>query len=88
MLDLTHSATAVGVTMALQFLPMLVFGLHTGLVADRLSKRRILLITQTLNAAATSALAVITIIGAVRPAEVYAFALLSGSIFAFDGPTR
>ena len=29
-LDLTHSATAVGVTMALQFLPMLLFGLHTG----------------------------------------------------------
>jgi MFS family permease len=87
-LDLTHSATAVGVTMALQFLPMLAFGLHTGLVADRLPKRRILLTTQTLNAAATGALAVITITGAVRPADVYAFALLSGLIFAFDTPTR
>ncbi len=85
-LDLTHSSTAVGVTMALQFLPMLVFGLHTGLVADRLSKRRILLTTQTLNAAATSALALITLTGAVRAAEVYAFAFVSGLIFAFDGP--
>ena len=28
--DLTHSSTSVGVTMALQFLPMLLFGLHTG----------------------------------------------------------
>jgi MFS family permease len=87
-LDLTHSATAVGVTMALQFLPLLAFGLHTGLVADRLPKRRILLTTQTLNAAATGALAVITITGVVRPADVYAFALLSGLIFAFDSPTR
>src|SRR5580698_7122825 len=83
-LDLTHSATAVGVTMALQFLPILALGAHAGLLADRLPRRRILLTTQTLNAAATGALAVITIAGAVRPAFVYAFALVSGVIFAFD----
>ena len=87
-LDLTHSATAVGVTMALQFLPMLLFGLHTGLVADRLPKRSILLATQTLNAAAAGALALITLTGAVRVTEVYAFAFVSGLIFAFDGPAR
>jgi MFS family permease len=87
-LDLTHSATAVGVTMALQFLPILALGAHAGLLADRLPRRRILLTTQTLNAAATGALAVITIAGAVRPAAVYAFALGSGLIFAFDGPAR
>ena len=86
--DLTHSSAAVGVTMALQFLPLLLLGLHTGAIADRLPKRRILLITQTLNAVATGALAVITISGAVRPADVYAFALVSGVIFAFDSPTR
>jgi MFS family permease len=86
--DLTHSSVAVGVTMALQFLPMLVLGLHTGAVADRLPKRRILLTTQTLNAAATAALAAVTIAGAARPADVYAFALLSGLIFAFDAPAR
>jgi MFS family permease len=86
--DLTHSSTSVGVTMALQFLPILVLGLHTGGLADRLPKRRILLTTQTLNAAATTALAVITITGAVRPADVYTFALLSGLIFAFDAPAR
>ena len=74
--------------MALQFLPMLVLGLHTGAVADRLPKRRILLTTQTLNAAATAALAAITLGGAVRAADVYAFALLSGLIFAFDAPAR
>jgi MFS family permease len=86
--DLTHSSTSVGVTMALQFLPILVLGLLTGGLADRLPKRRILLTTQTLNAAATTALAVITIAGAVRAADVYAFALLSGLIFAFDSPAR
>jgi MFS family permease len=87
-LDLTHSATAVGVTMALQFLPMLALGAYAVVVADRRSRRRILLTTQSLNAAAAGALAVITIAGAVRPAAVYAFAFVSGLIFAFDGPAR
>ena len=64
--SLTHSSTAVGVTMALQFGPMLLLGLHAGALADRLPKRRILLTTQSLNAAATLALAVVTLAGAVR----------------------
>jgi MFS family permease len=85
---LTHSSTAVGVTMALQFLPILLLGLHTGAVADRLSRRRILLTTQTVNAVTTAALAVITISGAVHPADVYAFAFMSGLVFAFDSPAR
>jgi MFS family permease len=86
--SLTHSSTAVGVTMALQFLPMLLLGLYAGAVADRVPKRRILLTTQTLNAAVTCALAVITIAGLARATDVYAFALLSGVIFAFDVPAR
>jgi MFS family permease len=86
--NLTHSSTAVGVTMALQFLPMLLLGLHAGAVADRRSKRRVLLITQTLNGITTAALAVITITGAVRPTYVYGFALASGVVFAYDSPAR
>ena len=86
--SLTHSSTAVGVTMALQFGPMLLLGMHAGALADRLPKRSILLTTQSLNAAATLALAVVTIAGAVRAVDVYTFALLSGVIFAFDVPAR
>ncbi|HEX9040164.1 MAG TPA: MFS transporter [Trebonia sp.] len=86
--SLTRSSTAVGVTIALQFGPMLLLGLYAGAVADRLPKRRILLTTQTLNALATGALAAVTIAGAVRPADVYVFALLAGAIFAFDVPAR
>jgi MFS family permease len=62
--------------------------MHAGALADRLPKRRILLTTQSLNAAATLALAVVTIAGAVRAADVYAFALMSGVVFAFDVPAR
>jgi len=86
--NLTHSSTAVGVTMALQFLPLLLLGLQAGVVADRMSRRRILLVTQTLNAAAAAALAAITLAGTVKAADVYVFALLSGLIFAFDSPAR
>jgi MFS family permease len=86
--DLTHSSTAVGITMALQFLPMLLFGLHAGALADRVPKRRILLTTQILNAAATATLAALTVAGVTKAADVYGFALVSGLIFAFDVPAR
>jgi MFS family permease len=86
--DLTHSSTAVGITMALQFLPILLLGLHAGALADRVPKRRILLTTQTLNAVATATLAAITVAGVTKAADVYAFALVSGTIFAFDVPAR
>jgi MFS family permease len=86
--DLTHSSTAVGITMALQFLPMLLFGLYAGALADRLPKRRILLTTQLLNAAATATLAALTVAGVTKAADVYAFALVSGMIFSFDVPAR
>jgi MFS family permease len=87
-LRLTHSAVAVGVVMALQFLPTLLLGVYGGHLADRYPKRRILLLTQTVNAVLTALLAVLTVTGTVRPAHVYAFALLSGLVFAVDAPTR
>src|SRR5262249_15149575 len=87
-LQLTNSATAVGITMALQFLPILFLGLHGGRLAARSPNRRILLVTQTLNACLTGTLAVLTIAGAVRIAHVFALALLTGLVFAVDGPTR
>jgi MFS family permease len=87
-LRLTHSAAAVGLTMALQFLPVLLLGVHGGMLADRLPKRRLLLATQTVNAALVTVLAVLTIRGAVDPVQVYAFALLSGLVFVVDAPAR
>ena len=49
-LALTGSGLAVGVTSALQFLPMLLFGAWGGLLADRFPKRSLLIVTQTLMA--------------------------------------
>jgi MFS family permease len=88
MLELTHSSTAVGVTMALQFLPTLLFGMQGGALADRLPRRRVLLVTQTINALLLLTLAVVTITGLVRPVEVFAFAFASGLVMVIDAPTR
>ncbi|WP_255579795.1 MFS transporter [Cryobacterium sp. PAMC25264] len=46
-LQLTDSVAAVGVTVAMQFTPMLLFGLLGGVVVDRYSKRMLLLMTQS-----------------------------------------
>jgi MFS family permease len=87
-LRLTHSAAAVGLVMALQFLPMLFLGVYGGRLADRFPRRRILLVTQTVNAGLTALLALLTATGVVRPVHIYVFALLAGLIFAVDAPTR
>jgi MFS family permease len=87
-LHLTHSAFAVGLVMTLQFLPTLLGGVYGGQLADRHPRRRILLLTQTGNAALTGVLAVLTATGVVRPLHLYVFALLSGVILAVDAPTR
>lgn len=87
-LRITGSSMAVGVAMALQFLPMLLLGVHGGILADRWPKRRLLLATQTINALLTGVLAVLTLDGVVRAEHVYLFALLSGLVFVVDAPAR
>ncbi|MEO3750656.1 MFS transporter [Streptomyces sp. B6B3] len=85
---LTGSAAAVGITMALQFLPMLLFGLYGGVLADRVNKRRLLLGTQAAMGITGLALAALTLSGQVNVYHVYALALVLGLITVVDNPTR
>jgi MFS family permease len=87
-LELTGSASAVGFAMACQFLPMLLLGMYGGMIADRYSKRAVLMVTQTLNGTLSAALAVLTLTGHVRVEYVYLFALAAGLVFVVDNPTR
>ncbi|MFI5553859.1 MFS transporter [Streptomyces sp. NPDC051738] len=87
-LSLTGSATAVGITTALQFLPMLLFGLYGGVLVDRLPKRRTLLVTQTSMAATGIALAVLTLTGHVQVWHVYLAAFTVGLATVVDNPAR
>ncbi|MFF4311588.1 MFS transporter [Streptomyces sp. 900105755] len=87
-LSLTGSATAVGVTTALQFLPMLLFGLYGGVLVDRLNKRRALLVTQTSMALTGVALALLTLSGHVQVWHVYLAAFVVGLATVVDNPAR
>ncbi|MFI8518762.1 MFS transporter [Streptomyces sp. NPDC085481] len=87
-LSLTGSAAAVGVTTALQFLPMLVFGLYGGVIADRYPKRRILLVSQAALGLCGLSLAVLTLSGSIQVWHVYLVAFLLGMVTVVDNPTR
>ncbi|WSP86868.1 MFS transporter [Streptomyces sp. NBC_01235] len=87
-LSLTGSATAVGVTTALQFLPMLLFGLYGGVLVDRLPKRRALLFTQSAMALTGIALAALTLTGHVEVWHVYVAAFAVGLATVVDNPAR
>jgi MFS family permease len=87
-LRLTDAALPLGITLALQFAPMLVLGPWAGLVADRVDKRRLLLAANTAMAVLALVLGVLTATGAVRLWMVYALALLLGCVTAFDMPAR
>jgi MFS family permease len=87
-LDLTGSGVAVGLTTALQFLPMLLFGAWGGLVADRFPKRRVLMVTQSLMAIPAACLFATTYAGVAAPWMVYLAVLGMGAINAVDNPTR
>lgn len=83
-----HSASAVGILMAFQFGPQLLFLPWSGLAADRLNRRRLVMTTQAALGLLALGLGLLTISGAVQLWHVYVFAFLSGSVAAFDAPAR
>ncbi|MBP1134948.1 MFS family permease [Arthrobacter sp. PvP023] len=87
-LQLTGSPAAVGVAVALQFLPMLVVGPLSGILVDLFPKRRILLICQFITALLALALAVLDAGGGITVWAVYACCVALGITSAVDGPAR
>ena len=86
--QLTGSGVAVGLTAALQFLPIMVLGAWGGLLADRLAKRRLLFVTQSLMALPALALWGLTASGSVEIWMVYALVFARGASNAIDNPAR
>jgi MFS family permease len=88
-LRLSHnSGSAIGITTGLQFLPMLLFGLQGGVIADRFSKRKLIVATQVSMGLIALALGLLDLLGAATLYEVYLFAFLLGMATAVDNPTR
>ena len=85
---LTDSGLAVGLTAALQFLPILLFGALGGVVADRHDKRRLLMVTQAMMTVPALALFALAGTGHVEVWMVLALVLVRGAVSAVDNPTR
>lgn len=83
-----HSASAVGIVMALQFGPQLLLMQWSGLAADRFNQRRLLMATQATMGTLSLILGVLTVTGLVQLWHVYVFAFLFGCSAALDAPVR
>lgn len=87
-LQITGSGVALGVTVALQFLPVLLVGAWGGLVADRVDKRRLLVGTQAAAGLLALVLGAVTALGVVQLWMIYVLALGLGAVNAVDNPAR
>jgi MFS family permease len=85
---LTHSKALLGLITVLQLGPSLVFGLPSGVLADRVVKRRLLLTTQSTALVLALALATLTATHSLQVWEIVVIMSISGLAIAVEGPTR
>jgi len=86
--ELTNSAFLLGLVGFLGSIPIFLFSLFGGVVADRVNKRNILILTQTAFMVLALVLAILTQFKIVTPVHIMFIALLNGTIMAFDAPSR
>jgi MFS family permease len=87
-LDLTGSAFKLGLIGTLQFLPVLLFSLFAGAVIDRLPKRRVLLVTQSILMVLALLLAALVKSGHVQYWHIAVMAVVLGCVNTVDMPAR
>jgi MFS family permease len=87
-LDITRSPLALGTVTMLQFLPVSLLVLFGGVLADKVPKRRLLVLTQTAAMAQAFALAFLTWSDLIALWHIYALAAMLGLTTALDNPTR
>jgi MFS family permease len=85
---LTHSSEMLGVVNFLGQVPVFVFGVWSGSLADRVPRRRLVLATQTNAIVQAVLLAALTLTGAVRPWHVVVLSAMLGMTYAFEIPAR
>lgn len=82
------SAIHVGVVTGLQFLPIVLISPWAGLIADRVDRRKMLIVTQSAMGMLALALGALVLLGTAQVWHVYFFALALGVFSAFDAPAR
>lgn len=86
--DLTGSKDQLGIINALRAVPIVLFTLLGGVMADRYSKRRILIITQASLMMIAFALSAVVMLGVLQVWHIIVVSMLFGAVLAFDIPTR
>lgn len=86
--ELTDAASALGLVSASIALPMLVSAPFGGVVADRVNKRNLLIITQSVAAAASMLIAVLILMDLIRFWHLIAISVATGGVFSFNMPAR
>src|SRR5580698_3824175 len=87
-LQLTGSGTDLGLATGARFVPVFLFGPWGGLIADRIDKRRVLYVTQSLAGLLALALGVLVGTHEIRMWMVYLLAVALGFVNVFDNPAR
>ena len=87
-LELTHSAWLLGLMGVLQYLPVMVFSLVGGVLADRVPKRTLLLVTQSVALVQATIMWLLVVTGTVQIWYIMLLTALLGVSNALDSPTR
>jgi MFS family permease len=87
-LELTNDPLALGLVAAAQFTPVIVFGLFAGVLADAVSKRAALIVTQVAAMVLALVLGLLVLFGLVEVWHVFLLAILLGFVNAVDMPVR
>lgn len=87
-LKMTHSGTQLGLVIATQFLPVLIFGVWGGVVADRFNKRKLLYITQSLAGLLALIFGVLVLSHSIQLWMIYSLSVAFGMVLVVDNPTR
>jgi MFS family permease len=85
-LQLSDSGLALGITNALQFGPLVIFGLYGGVIADRFDRRRLLMATQSVLALQAAAVGLLVATHLIQLWMIWLAALLLGLVMAIDKP--
>jgi len=85
---LTQSSVMLGVVAFCSLAPVLLFALYGGVLADRASRRRLLLVVNALATLQALTLGILTLGGWIQPVHIVILALLLGVVHALEMPAR
>ena len=86
--EITNSPFQLGLTGLFRALPVMILSIPGGVVADRMDRRRLLIVTQSLATLLALVLGSLTATGQIHVWHIYAVTFLSGAVSIFDAPAR